>query len=114
MLDHGKFILGPEIQELETKLAGFTGTSHCISCSSGTNALLLALMAYGIGPGNAVFTTPFTFIATATIDTLRSKLIKIGARVKQSCRKVCIYFASGYPYQDFYATVLYRIHLAPQ
>jgi UDP-2-acetamido-2-deoxy-ribo-hexuluronate aminotransferase len=70
VLDHGKFILGPEIIELEKKLAAFAGVKHCISCSSGTDALLLPLMAYNVGPGHAIFTTPFTFIATAEVISL--------------------------------------------
>jgi dTDP-4-amino-4,6-dideoxygalactose transaminase len=70
VLDHGKFILGPEVGELEKKLAGFAGVKHCISCSSGTDALLLPLMAYGVGAGDAIFTTPFTFIATAEVISL--------------------------------------------
>ena len=70
VLDHGKFVFGPEIQELETKLAEFAGAKYCISCSSGTDALLLALMAYDVGPGDAVFTTPFTFVATAEVIAL--------------------------------------------
>ena len=65
ILDHGKYIMGPEVQELETRLAAFTGMEHAISCSSGTDALVMALLAYGVGPGDAVLTTPFTFIATA-------------------------------------------------
>jgi dTDP-4-amino-4,6-dideoxygalactose transaminase len=67
VLDHGKYIMGPEIKELEEKLAEFTGVRHAVSCASGTDALLLALMAYGVGPGDAVFTTPFTFIATGEV-----------------------------------------------
>ncbi len=70
VLSHGKFILGPEIQELEQKLADFAGVPHCITCSSGSDALLMALMAWGIGPGDAVYTTPFTFIATAEVVAL--------------------------------------------
>ena len=70
VLEHGKFILGPEVRELEEKLARFVGVKHCISCSSGTDGLLMPLMAYGIGPGDAVFTTPFTFIATAEVISL--------------------------------------------
>jgi len=70
VLDHGNFILGPEIKELEKKLAAFAGVKHCISCSSGTDAILLSLMAYNIGPGHAIFTTPFTFIATAEVISL--------------------------------------------
>ena len=67
VLEHGRFIMGPEVAELEAKLAGYSGVKHCISCASGTDALLLALMAYGVGPGDAIFTTPFTFIATAEV-----------------------------------------------
>jgi len=70
VLDHGKYIMGPEIQELETGLAEYVGVRYCISCSSGTDALLIPLMAWGIGPGDAVFTTPFTFIATAEVIQL--------------------------------------------
>jgi UDP-2-acetamido-2-deoxy-ribo-hexuluronate aminotransferase len=70
VLDHGNFILGPEIKELEKKLAAFAGVKHCISCSSGTDALLLPLMACNVGPGHAIFTTPFTFIATAEVISL--------------------------------------------
>ncbi len=70
VLDHGKYIMGPEVFELEEKLAGFVGSKHCISCSSGTDALLMGLMAYGVGPGDAIFTTPFTFIATAEVISL--------------------------------------------
>jgi UDP-2-acetamido-2-deoxy-ribo-hexuluronate aminotransferase len=70
VLEHGQFIMGPEVQELETALARFSGVKHVISCSSGTDALLMPLMAYGIGPGDAVFTTPFTFVATAEVISL--------------------------------------------
>jgi len=70
VLQHGKYIMGPEIKTLEGKLADFVGTQHAIACSSGTDALLLALMAYGVGPGDAVFTSPFTFIATAEVIAL--------------------------------------------
>jgi UDP-2-acetamido-2-deoxy-ribo-hexuluronate aminotransferase len=63
------FIMGNEIQELEENLKTFTGSSHAISCSSGTDALLLAMMALGIGIGDEVITTPFTFIATAETVT---------------------------------------------
>jgi UDP-2-acetamido-2-deoxy-ribo-hexuluronate aminotransferase len=70
VLAHGKYIMGPEIKELEKRLADFVGAEHAAACSSGTDALLLALMAYGVGPGDAVFTSPFTFIATAEVVSL--------------------------------------------
>ncbi|MDM8517486.1 DegT/DnrJ/EryC1/StrS family aminotransferase [Desulfobacterales bacterium HSG16] len=70
VLDHGQYIMGPEIKALESSLCDYTGAEFCISCSSGTDALLMALMAYDIGPGDAVLTTPFTFIATAEAISL--------------------------------------------
>ncbi len=70
VLTHGRYILGPEVQELEARLAEFVGVRHCIGLSSGTDALLVALMTKDIGPGDAVFTTPFTFIATAEVVSL--------------------------------------------
>jgi UDP-2-acetamido-2-deoxy-ribo-hexuluronate aminotransferase len=70
VLDHGKYIMGPEVLELEEKLAEFVGAKHCLACSSGTDALMLGLMARGIGPGDVVFTTPFTFFATAEVIAL--------------------------------------------
>ena len=70
VLDHGQYILGPEISELEDKLAKFVGVKHCISNSNGTDALLLPLMAAGIGEGDEVITTPFTFIATGEMISL--------------------------------------------
>jgi UDP-2-acetamido-2-deoxy-ribo-hexuluronate aminotransferase len=70
VLRHGQFIMGPEVEELEDRLARFTGARHCVSCGSGTDALLMLLLARGVGPGDAVFTTPFTFIATAEVISL--------------------------------------------
>ena len=70
VLAHGSYIMGPEVKELEQKLASYVGIKHAIGCASGTNALLMALMAYGVGPGDAIFTTPFTFIATAEVISL--------------------------------------------
>jgi UDP-2-acetamido-2-deoxy-ribo-hexuluronate aminotransferase len=65
VLDHGQFIMGPEVAELESRLARMTGTEHCVTVSSGTEALIIALMALGVGPGDEVITSPFTFVATA-------------------------------------------------
>ncbi len=65
VLRHGQYIMGQEVNELEAKLSSYVGVNHAICCSSGTDALLMALMAYDVGPGDAVFTSPFTFFATA-------------------------------------------------
>ena len=70
VLAHGQYIMGPEVFELEEQLAEYVGVKQAISCASGTDALLLALMAYNLRPGEAVFTTPFTFIATAEVISL--------------------------------------------
>lgn len=70
VLAHGQYIMGPEVRELEEKLADYVGVRHAISCSSGTDALLMPLMAYGVGPGDAIFTTPFTFVSTAEVIQL--------------------------------------------
>lgn len=64
VLEHGKYIMGPEVAQLETALCEFTGAKHCITVSNGTDALVAAYMALGVGPGDAIITTPFTFFAT--------------------------------------------------
>jgi dTDP-4-amino-4,6-dideoxygalactose transaminase len=70
VLEHCQFILGPEVAELETQLAAFCGASHCVAVSSGTDALQIALMAEGIGRGDAVFLPAFTYTATAEVPLL--------------------------------------------
>ena len=70
VLEHGRFIMGPEVRELENKLAKYVGTKHAVSCASGTDALLLPLLAWGIAPGDAVFVPSFTFFATAEVVAL--------------------------------------------
>ena len=70
VLDHGKYIMGPEVAECEQQLSEFTQSNYCITVSSGTEALLISLMAIGIKPGDEVITTPFTFISTAEVIVL--------------------------------------------
>jgi len=78
VLDHGEYILGPEVAELEEKLAAYTGSRHCITCANGTDALQIAQMALGIGPGDEVITPGFTYIATAeTVALLGAKPVYV-------------------------------------
>lgn len=70
VLEHGQYIMGPEVRELEESLESRVGARHCITVSSGTDALLIALMALEVGPGDEVITTPFTFVATAEVIAL--------------------------------------------
>ena len=70
VLDHGQYIMGPEVKELEERLAAYTGARHCITVASGTEALLIALMALDLKPGDEVITSPFTFAATAEMIVL--------------------------------------------
>ena len=83
VLAHGQFILGPEVAELEEKLAAYTGARHCITVANGTDALQIALMALGIGPGDEVITPGFTYIATAEAAALlgaRPVYVDVNAR----------------------------------
>lgn len=78
VLDHGQYILGPEVAELEEKLATYTGAKYCITVANGTDALQIALMALGLGPGDEVITPGFTYIATAeTVALLRAKPVYV-------------------------------------
>lgn len=83
VLAHGQYILGPEIHELEEKLSAYTGAKYCITCANGTDALQIAQMAFGIGPGDEVITPGFTYIATAeTVAVLGAKPIYIDINPK--------------------------------
>lgn len=70
VLNHGQFILGPEVQECENALRDYVGAKYCLTAASGTDALMMVLMALGVGPGDEVITTPFTFFATAEVISL--------------------------------------------
>jgi len=74
VLEHGQYIMGPEVKELEDRLQDYTGAKHCITVASGTEALLISLMALGIEPGDEIITTPFTFVATAEV------IVMLGAK----------------------------------
>lgn len=78
VLDHGQYILGPEVSELEERLASYVGVGHCITCANGTDALQIVQMALGIGPGDEVITPGFTYIATAeTVALLGAKPVYV-------------------------------------
>jgi UDP-2-acetamido-2-deoxy-ribo-hexuluronate aminotransferase len=70
VLDHGQYVMGPEVREMEEQLERYTGAKHCVSVASGTEALLIALMALEVKPGDEVITTPFTFAAPAEMIAL--------------------------------------------
>ena len=70
VMEHGQFILGPEVREVEEKLAQYTGSKHCVTVSSGTDSLLIALMALGVGAGCEVITVPYTWISSAEVIAL--------------------------------------------
>ena len=83
VLAHGQYILGPEVHELEEKLSAYTGAKYCITCANGTDALQIAQMAFGIGPGDEVITPGFTYIATAeTVAVLGAKPIYVDINPK--------------------------------
>jgi dTDP-4-amino-4,6-dideoxygalactose transaminase len=65
VLDHGQYIMGPEVSQLEQNLSAFTGSKHALTCANGTDALTLVMMAWNVGPGDAVFVPSFTYVATA-------------------------------------------------
>jgi len=73
VLEHGQYIMGPEVKELEQQLTEYTGAKHCITVASGTEALLMSLMALDIKPGDEIITTPFSFVATAEV------IVRLGA-----------------------------------
>ncbi len=83
VLAHGQYILGPEVHELEEKLSAYTGAKYCITCANGTDALQIAQMVFGIGPGDEVITPGFTYIATAeTVAVLGAKPIYVDINPK--------------------------------
>lgn len=83
VLTHGQYILGPEVTELEEKLAAYVGAKYCITCANGTDALQIAQMAFGIGPGDEVITPGFTYIATAeTVALLGAKPVYVDVNPK--------------------------------
>ena len=83
VLSHGQYILGPEVSELEEKLAAYVGAKYCITCANGTDALQIVQMAFGIGPGDEVITPGFTYIATAeTVAVLGARPVYVDVNPK--------------------------------
>lgn len=83
VLTHGQYILGPEVKELEEKLAAYIGAKYCITCANGTDALQIAQMAFGIGPDDEVITPGFTYIATAeTVAILGATPVYVDVNIK--------------------------------
>src|SRR5690625_163892 len=82
VLEHGRYIMGPEVKELEEKLAGFTGTNHCIAVSSGTQSLEFALRALEIGPGDEVITVPFSWISSAEVIMLVGRPLSLSISMR--------------------------------
>ena len=70
VMEHGQFILGPEVRELEERLSEYVGVKHCVTVSSGTDSILIALMALGVGSGDEVITVPYTWISSAEVIAL--------------------------------------------
>lgn len=112
VLDHGQFIMGPEVAEMEQALAAYAGSTHCISVASGTEALLISLMALGIGAGDEVITTSFSFAATAEVvlladampvfvdietDTCNIDVAAVGAAVTERTRAIIPVSLYGQP-----------------
>jgi cystathionine beta-lyase/cystathionine gamma-synthase len=91
VLMHGQFILGPEVETLEKRLADYTGAPHVVAVSSGRDALMIALMAMGVKPGDAVFVPAFTFAATA------GAVASIGASPGRRCRSGDLRHGPGRP-----------------
>ncbi len=89
VLAHCQFVLGPEVTELETRLASYAGAAQCVSVSSGTDALQIAMMAEGIGRGHAVFLPAFTYTATAEVPRSRSTRTICWRASRPSRRRVC-------------------------
>ncbi len=123
VLSHGKYIMGPEVGELEGRLAEYAGVEYAVGCASGTDALLLSLMANDIGSGDAVFTTPFTFIATAEVISLLGAtpvFVDIDpvtfnldpAKLKLAIKAVCENEPQIYPLPNGYETLVPRCVIA--